>query len=36
MKTRQFIFNMLRSHLKARNLTYLHIAEELAISEQTV
>ena len=36
MKTRQFIFDSLRSHLKARHLTYRHIAEKLGVSEQTV
>jgi hypothetical protein len=36
MKTRQFIFNILRSHIKARHLTYSHIAKELDTSEQTV
>lgn len=36
MKTRQFIFESLKTHLKARQLTYLHVAQQLAISEQTV
>ena len=36
MKTRQFIFDSLRSHLKARHLTYRHIADQLGVSEQTV
>ncbi|WP_158270477.1 RHS repeat-associated core domain-containing protein [Limnohabitans sp. Jir72] len=35
MKTGQFIFDSLRSHLKARHLTYRHIAEKLGVSEQT-
>lgn len=34
MKTGQFIFDSLRSHLKARHLTYRHIAEKLGVSEQ--
>jgi DNA-binding Xre family transcriptional regulator len=36
MKTRQFIFNSLRAHLKARKLTYRDIAQELGLSEQTM
>lgn len=36
MKARQFIFESLRSHLKARQLTYKHIALDLGVSEQTV
>lgn len=36
MRTRQFIFDSLRSHIKARHLTYRHIAQDLGVSETTV
>lgn len=36
MKTRQFIFDSLRAHLKARKLTYRDIAQNLGVSEQTI
>lgn len=36
MKTRQYIFESLRAHLKARQLTFKHISQELGVSEQTV
>lgn len=36
MKTRAFLFDSLRAHLKARKLTYRHLATDLGVSEQTV
>lgn len=36
MKARQFIFESLKAHIKARNLTYEQIARELGVSSQTI
>jgi hypothetical protein len=36
MKTRQFIFDSLRVHLKAQQLTFKDIAQTMEVSEQTV
>lgn len=36
MKTRQFIIEALRAHIKARNMTYDQVAREISVSAQTV
>lgn len=36
MKTRDLIFETVKAHLRARNITYKDLADELTVSEQTV